>query len=145
MKEVQDAVGCKFHYVPLQVVLVELLKLGLALVVLTEIALFKCDSRVNLIDRNRKLALDTLNLLTWTIANIVSHCTTLVPLSSWASNNKRIGSKINLQWDPDAHSWTGRRYRHSSGLYATSPSKGPRSFEEHEQGEQSQGQVPRWL
>lgn len=62
MKEVQDAVGCKFHYVPMQVVLVKLLELGLALVVFTEIALFKSDSRVNLVDRNRKLALDTLNL-----------------------------------------------------------------------------------
>jgi hypothetical protein len=63
MEEVQDAVGCKFHYVPLQIVLVELLELGLALVVLTEIALFKCDSRVNLVDRDRELTLDTLNLL----------------------------------------------------------------------------------
>lgn len=49
MQLVKDPIGSKLHDMTVEIVLVELLQLGLALVVLAEITFLKSNSCVNLI------------------------------------------------------------------------------------------------
>ena len=62
MQQVQDSIGGKLHDMTLEVVLIKLLQLGLALVILAKITLFKSNSCVDLVNCHRKVILDTLNL-----------------------------------------------------------------------------------